>query len=139
MKILELSLRRFRGFEDLTFQPNSHVALIGEPRAGRSDLIEGLRRVLTSDGTRHTVPSELDFWMLELGQRAEVEVVLGDLGPVLERDFVEHLEAWDQELEALAEPKRHRCVDRSAGADYRLGVGVRSDHSGELIQSGRDT
>jgi putative ATP-dependent endonuclease of OLD family len=105
MRIFQVSLRRFRGFQDLTFQPRDHVALIGEPRAGRSDLIEGLRRVLTSDGVRTTTPSELDLWMLDESQRAEVEVVLGDLGPDLEQAFLDHLEAWDPEMKALAEPK----------------------------------
>lgn len=105
MQIIEVTLRRFRGFEELCFQPDDHVALIGEPRAGRSDLIEGLRRALTPDGTRHTTPSELDLWMLDLSQRAEVEVVLGSLGSVLEQDFMDHLEAWDPERKALAEPK----------------------------------
>lgn len=105
MRIFELSLRRFRGFEDLTFKPDGHVALIGEPRAGRSDLIEGLRRVLTSDGVRHTTPSELDLWMLDKSRRAEVEVVLGDLGPILEQDFLDHLEPWEPQVGALAQPK----------------------------------
>lgn len=105
MQIFEVSLRRFRGFENLTFQPDEHVALIGEPRAGRSDLIESLRRILTSDGVRHTTPSEHDLWMLDKSQRAEVELVLGDLGPDLEQDFVDHLEGWDPEVGALAEPK----------------------------------
>lgn len=105
VRVLEVSLRRFRGFQNLTFQPESHVALVGEPRAGRSDLIEGLRRVLTWEGVRYTSPSELDFWMMDRDGRAEVEVVLGDLGSVLEQDFLDHLEAWDPVREALAEPK----------------------------------
>ena len=105
MRILEVSLRRFRGFESLTFQPRDHVALIGEPRAGRSDLIEGLRRVLTSGGVRNTTPSELDLWMFDTRDRAEVEVVLGDLGLDLEQAFLDHIEAWDPEINALAEPK----------------------------------
>ena len=57
MNIYEVSLRDFQGFDDLAFKPRSHVALVGEPRAGRSNLIEGLRRVLTSDGVRYTTPS----------------------------------------------------------------------------------
>lgn len=105
MQIVEVSLRRFRGFEDLTFQPVDHVALIGEPRSGRSDLIEGLRRVLTSDGTRSTTASELDFFMLATDKRAEVEVVLANLGADLEQDFVDHLEAWDPDQNVLA-PQR---------------------------------
>ncbi len=105
MRVLEVSIRRFRGFEELTFQPGRHVALIGEPRAGRSDLIEGLRRVLTSYGVRHTTPSELDLWMVDTARRAEVEVVLGNLGPDLEQDFLDHIEAWDAEEGTLASPK----------------------------------
>lgn len=104
MRVVQVSLRRFRGFEELTIQTADHVVLVGEPRAGRSDLIEGLRRVLTSDGVRNTVPSELDFWMLDTSERAEVEVVLGDLGDDLEQDFIDHIEAWDLERGALAEP-----------------------------------
>ena len=104
MRVVQVSLRRFRGFEDLTVQTADDVVLVGEPRAGRSDLIEGLRRVLTPDGVRNTVPSELDFWMLETSERAEVEVVLGELGDDLEQDFVDHIEAWDPELGALAAP-----------------------------------
>jgi putative ATP-dependent endonuclease of OLD family len=104
MRVVEVSLRRFRGFENLSFQCADHVVLVGEPRAGRSVQIEGLRRALTSDGVRNTVPSELDFWMLDTSQRAEVEVVLGDLGDDLEQDFVDHIEAWDPVLGALAEP-----------------------------------
>jgi len=105
MQIFEVSLRRFRGFEDLTIQPVGHVALVGEPRAGRSDLIEGLRRVLTADGVRYTTPSELDFWMVDTAERAEIEVVLGDLGADLEQDFLDHIEAWDLERRALAAPR----------------------------------
>ncbi len=104
MRILEVSIQRFRGFEDLTLQPEQHVALVGEPRAGRSDLVEALRRVLTVDGVRQTTPSELDLWMLDREFRAEVSVVLGDLGPELEQDFLDHLEAWDPITAALAEP-----------------------------------
>ncbi len=105
MQIIEVSLRRFRGFDELTLQPVDHVALIGEPRSGRSDLIEGLRRVLTSDGTRYTTASELDFFMLDTDERAEVEVVLGNLGSDLEQDFIDHLEAWDPDQKVLA-PQR---------------------------------
>lgn len=105
MRVVEISLRRFRGFEDLTFQPRGHVALLGEPRAGRSDLIEGLRRVLTSEAVRYTAPSELDFWMLDVSARAEVEVVLGDLGSELEQDLVDHLERWDADAGCLAAPR----------------------------------
>lgn len=105
MRVIEVSVRRFRGFEELRLQPRDHIALVGEPRSGRSDLIEGLRRVLASDATRYVSASELDFFMLDTDQRAEVEVVLGDLGQELEQDFVDYLEAWDSDEKGLA-PQR---------------------------------
>jgi len=52
MRILALHLRNFRGFDDFVLKPQGHVVLMGEPRAGRSDLIEGLRRVLHPDSNR---------------------------------------------------------------------------------------
>lgn len=135
MRIFEISLRRFRGFEELTVHPVGHVALVGEPRAGRSDLIEALRRVLSSDGVRHTTPSELDFWMVDTNERAEVEVVLGDLGVDLEQGFVDHLEAWDLERGALASerpPTESVAVDDTT---WVLRLCYRAEWDDELEQA----
>lgn len=46
MRIARLEIRRFRGFESFVFIPREHVVVVGEPRAGRSDLVAALRRVL---------------------------------------------------------------------------------------------
>ena len=55
-------IQRFRGFADLTVRPNGHVVVMGEPGAGRSDLIESLGRVLDSDASRGRITIELDFF-----------------------------------------------------------------------------
>ncbi len=46
MRISRLRLHDFRGWSDLDLQPVGHVLLAGVPRAGRSDIIAALRRLL---------------------------------------------------------------------------------------------
>lgn len=103
MRIVEIEYRRFRGFRKLRINPHGHVLLIGEPRAGRSDALEGLARVLGGGDGRLPDPDELDFYDRDTATRAEVEVVLADLGPGLEQLFFDQLEFWDTEEDALIE------------------------------------
>lgn len=46
MRIARIEITRFRGFESFVLVPRAHVVVVGEPRAGRSDLVTALRRVL---------------------------------------------------------------------------------------------
>jgi len=59
VRVVELRIVRFRGWAELTLKSAGHLLVVGEPRAGRSDLIEALRRVLDPDLTRNP-PDELD-------------------------------------------------------------------------------
>lgn len=101
MRVLRVDYRRFRGFEQLQIEPRGHVLLVGEPRAGRSDALEGLSRVLGSGRQRVEEPDELDFHMRDTTARAEVEVVLADLGPEIEQLFWDQLEFWDADESEL--------------------------------------
>src|SRR4051794_35104865 len=103
MRVVQVEYRRFRGFKKLTIRPRGHVILIGEPRAGRSDALEGLARALGGGGGRLADPDELDFHQRDTTGRAEVEVVLADLGPALQQLFFDQLEFWDTEEEELIE------------------------------------
>lgn len=109
----QLDLRNFRGFKAQTIVPSGHVLLVGEPGAGRSDIMNALERVLSPESTRGRLPNELDFHGGETHEPAEVEVVLGQLGEALEQIFFDHLEAWDREarqiLTELADPQE---IDR---------------------------
>jgi putative ATP-dependent endonuclease of the OLD family len=113
MRMRKLEIHRFRGLEQATIVPAGHVVLVGEPGAGRSDVIEALNRVLSPDSTRGRLPTELDFFRRDTTKRAEVEVVLGALGQEMEQVFFDHLEVWDQEagelIEQFADPA---SVDR---------------------------
>jgi putative ATP-dependent endonuclease of OLD family len=46
VRISRLQLHDFRGWTDLELQPRTHVLLAGVPRAGRSDVISALTRLL---------------------------------------------------------------------------------------------
>ena len=111
MRVHKLDVRRFRGFEAITIVPAGHVLLVGEPGAGRSDVIEALGRVLSPESTR--TPSEYDFYRQDTRQAAEVEVVLGMLGEELEQVFFEYLEVWDRDgrqmVDQTADPE---TIDR---------------------------
>ena len=101
MHIKELKIDNFRGFSQLTLRPNGHVVIMGEPRAGRSDLIEALGRVLDADALRTRVTSELDFHNLETLSPIRITVTLAELDPDLEQRFFEHLEFWDKTNQQL--------------------------------------
>lgn len=103
MVIRRLEIRRFRGFEHAVIVPTGHALVVGEPRAGRSDVIEALRRVLSVDSTRSLLGDDIDFFQRDRTFRAEVEVVLGDLGPALTQQFFDWLEYWDRDTADLVE------------------------------------
>ena len=96
MRVRELRIQRFRGFYDLRVRPKGHVVVMGEPGAGRSDLIEALARVLDSDSRRTRTTTELDFWNRDKSQPIQIALTLGELGDGLEQDFLDHLELWDK-------------------------------------------
>lgn len=101
--IRSLKLRYFRGIESLTVVPREDVVLVGEPRAGRSTVLEALLRTLSPDGARGPLGDDLDFHGRDRSLRPEVEIVLGDLGDELSQRFFDHLEYWDDEGERLVD------------------------------------
>jgi putative ATP-dependent endonuclease of the OLD family len=46
MYVARVHLHRFRGYLEQVIMPARHAVVVGEPRAGRTDLIMGLRRAL---------------------------------------------------------------------------------------------
>lgn len=103
MEIRLVQLRNFRGFQRGLVKPSGHVVLMGEPRAGRSDLVEGLVRALSPDATRLPLTDDLDFYGRERLVPAEVEVTVGDLGPELTQLFFDRLEFRDTETDTLVD------------------------------------
>jgi len=98
MRILHCSIHNFRGFDDVEVVPRGHVLLVGEPRAGRSDLLAALSKVFEVDLTRL---DERDFHRGDLKVDIEIEVTLGDLSQELQQQFFDDLEFWDPEESKL--------------------------------------
>ena len=118
MQVRELHIRHFRGFPDLLVRPKGHVVILGEPGAGRSNLLEALARVLDADASRARVTTELDFHNRETSQPIQIAVTLAELGPDLEQQFLEHLEFWDRTNECLLEESQEpETVD---GQEYEM-------------------
>jgi putative ATP-dependent endonuclease of the OLD family len=100
MRVVRLEIRQFRGFAAATILPGQHVLVVGEPRAGRSDLIAALTRLLDPEATRAAL-EEWDFHGHDVTHPIVMEVVLADLGDVLSQRFLGELEFWDPTQQVL--------------------------------------
>src|SRR5215470_5268533 len=101
MHIARVRLHLFRGYVDQVIMPSGHVVVVGEPRAGRSDLIMGLRRALDPRSWSRT-PDVADLYRPareqeggEADGETVVEVTLLGLGTDLEQDLSDRLELID--------------------------------------------
>lgn len=103
MRIRRLKIQNFRGFESFELRPRGHVFLVGQPGAGRSDVVEALWRVLSPDSARYQLADDLDFFQRDRSRRIEIEVVLGDLDSHLDQLFLDRLELWDGQERELVE------------------------------------
>ena len=106
MKVARVRVQRFRGFQEAVLSFSTHTVISGEPRAGRTDLVEALRRVLSFGSTRNRVnPLDIHRPLPADGDvpLTEVEVTLLELGPQLERLFDESLESFDARTGELAD------------------------------------
>lgn len=101
MYIRQLTIHHFRGFANLTLKPKRHVVLMGEPGAGRSDMINAISRVLDPDVIRTRMTTELDFHQRNITEPIEIEVTIGNLGSDLEQHFLDYLEVWNLGTEQL--------------------------------------
>ncbi|MGH3948129.1 MAG: hypothetical protein ACRDSE_03260 [Pseudonocardiaceae bacterium] len=109
MRIARVQLRRFRGYADMVLLPGRQVVVVGEARAGRTDLITALRRVFDPRSTaarpnlldvHRPLPASSDEEPLPL---TEVEITLLDLGQTLEQDLDDRLEVINPQTGLPAE------------------------------------
>ena len=145
MRVLRVRLHLFRGYEEQVIMPTTHAVVVGEPRAGRTDLIMGLRRTLDPRSwSRAPDLSDLHQPASEQGEGALdaetlVEVTLVGLGNDLEQDLDDRLELIDSATGLPASEER--------AADGVLGVRVRYriyfdevladyDHAWEYVATG---
>lgn len=125
MRVGRVRLLRFRGYASEIILPRRHVAVVGEPRAGRTDLITALRRVLDPRSTSAR-PNPLDVHRPapppdpEPAPLTEVEVTLFDLGPALEQDLDDRLELLDPNTGLPADEADAEEAEMGIRLCYRL-------------------
>jgi putative ATP-dependent endonuclease of OLD family len=120
VRVVQVRLQRFRGYFEETIRVAGHVAVVGEARAGRTDLISALRRVLDPRSTAAR-PNPLDLHRPlsaaaegEAPEATEVEVTLVDLGDALEQDLEDRLDVLD--------PTTWAPADSTGASDAIMGL-----------------
>lgn len=74
MRITRLRATNFRGWTDLDLKQAGHVVVLGEPRAGRTDLVAALTRVLDPRSTRQSaVVTDIHQSLLVVGPGEDLE------------------------------------------------------------------
>ena len=101
MQVKELQIQHFRGFSNLVVRPKGHVVVMGEPGAGRSDLLEALARVLGNSPNRTRSTTELDFHNRDTSRPIKITLTIGELDEETQQDFLDHLEFWDNAEDRL--------------------------------------
>lgn len=107
MKILQMKVQNFRGIRNLCWTPGQHNVLIGQINSGKSTLLNAIGLVLDPDVGRRPQPiTESDFIgmnVMEDGKPVsiDIEIVLGDMTEIEEREFLEYLEPWDRQTTRL--------------------------------------
>lgn len=126
--IRHVRIENFRGFARFETALPSHAVLVGEPGAGRSDLIEALIRTLDPDSLRRRHGADLDLNGLDTSRPAVVEVSVGDLTEDVRSALFTYLEFWDRRTESIAsslpagvtpDPVRYEWIVRIA---YRFAI-----------------
>ncbi len=148
MRVARLEINRFRGFESFELIPRANVLVVGEPRAGRSDLIAALRRVL-DPRTIQTRPSEWDVYrplvaidedddQIDDEQAAEdesstaltsIRIALLDLSVTQQQDLDERLELLDPTTGLAVDSE-----DPNAELGIRLAYYLRYDRDEEQLE-----
>ena len=69
MRVARIRIGRFRGYRHAALVVPENMVLAGEPQAGRTDIVEALRRVLDARSTRSRVnpldvyrPADRGYW-----------------------------------------------------------------------------
>lgn len=127
MRIARVEITRFRGFESFVFVPRQHVVVVGEPRAGRSDLIAALRRIM-DPRSMASRPSEWDvFRPLPTSPSAEDDIT-DPIQTSIQISLLELTDKTEQELQdrlELLDPVTGQLADVDEIDHAELGIRLR--------------
>lgn len=106
MRIRQLTICKFRGIDNLEFQPGQCTVILGPNNAGKSTILEGLDFLLHPGwGRRRPVPDETDYYLRDTSTEFTIEAVVGGLSESFLAEVHHYLEGWRGETsEIVAEP-----------------------------------
>lgn len=107
MRIRQVRIARFRGVNDLTFEPGTRCVILGPQNACKSTVLEALDLLLHHGlGRPRQPPTEIEYFARRPEDGFEVEAVLGELRGGFLAEVREFLEGWRAESrEVLPEPE----------------------------------
>lgn len=138
MFVSRIRVQRFRGFEAAELRLDGHVAVLGEPRAGRSDLLLALRRVLHPRSTNVRL-DPLDIHHPTTDDLTEVEVSLTDLGEDLEQLLDARLELLNPETGLPATKNDEQEPELGVRLCYRARYDDETDTGEHWVDWARDS
>ena len=110
MRITKLKVQNFRGIKQGELLIPSHAVMVGDNNIGKSSVLEAVDLVLGPERlARRPVIDEHDFYAGRYidgdGKPVSihVEVVVADLSEDQARHFRDHIEWWDEDVQALLE------------------------------------
>jgi putative ATP-dependent endonuclease of OLD family len=131
MRIVQISIKNFRGVSEASLRLPKHVVLIGDNNSGKSPLIEAIDLVLGPD--RINRPGSIDEHDFYAGRYLdavgspipiEVEVIIIGLSPEQIRHFKGNLEFWDDDASALVTGPPIELIEKPT-VEEALRVGFR--------------
>lgn len=107
MQIRQVKIARFRGIDELTFEPGARCVILGPQNACKSTVLEALDLLLHHGfGRPRQPPTEIDYFARKPQNEFEVEATLGQLRGRFLGQVREYLEGWRAEShEVVAEPE----------------------------------
>ncbi|MDG5978114.1 ATP-dependent endonuclease family protein [Hydrogenophaga taeniospiralis CCUG 15921] len=108
MRITKLKVENFRGIKNGGLLIPSHAVMVGDNNIGKSSILEAIDLVLGPERlSRRPVIDEHDFYAGQYINNEgtpisiNIEVVVSDLSEDQTRHFRDHIEWWDEEIQAL--------------------------------------
>lgn len=131
-QIRHISIKHFRGFDELSIPVSPRLLLVGEPGAGRSDLIEALVRVLDPDYRRSRRSDEFDFHNLETSVPVEVVLAIGGLGDTSASPLLPRVEFWDADDQSVVHQTGDPAATMGLEEIVRIGYWLAARADGSL-------
>jgi putative ATP-dependent endonuclease of OLD family len=121
MRVSRLKIKNYRGIKNATLEFSGHTLMVGANNIGKSTICEALDLVLAPErNKRFPVVEEFDFYNghylddEENPIKIEIEALLTDLTPAVEKLCADYLERWDSASKRILGSGEIEKVDKES-------------------------